>query len=71
MAAVLFFLALAAAPAHAYIDPGSGMSFMSGITGYLLALFAMVFGAVAFTVRRWIGWLKGLFRARKHERHPD
>lgn len=45
-----------------YVDPGTGMSFLSGIGGFILGFFALVFGAVTLTFKRWWGWLKSKFK---------
>ncbi len=48
--------------AWAYLDPGTGFTFASGILGMIVGFFAMVFGFLAFTFKRWWAWLMGLFR---------
>lgn len=42
----------------AYIDPGTGMSFVSGIGAFLLGFLALVFGTVALTFKRLWAWTK-------------
>jgi hypothetical protein len=43
-----------ARPGHAYIDPGTGMTFVSGIGAFIAGIFAVAFGAIAMTFRRWV-----------------
>ncbi|OVE76878.1 hypothetical protein BVX98_04220 [bacterium F11] len=58
---VILFLLVPPFAAHAYIDPGSGMAFVSGIGAWVLAAFAFVFGALSFTFKRWTRGIKNLF----------
>lgn len=63
---LIVIAALALAPAaDAYIDPGTGMTFVSGIGALLAGFFAVVFGGIAFTFRRWVGACKSAFGAMK------
>lgn len=69
----VLFVALAAAvarPAFAYIDPGTGMSFVSGIGAFIMGFIAIAFGAIAMTFRRWTAWLKSLFSKKQGGDHP-
>jgi hypothetical protein len=72
MSRKLAFLVLAlalvgglSAPAHAYIDPGTGMTFASGIGGFIAALFAACASVIAVTFKRWVALLKSLGAAVK------
>jgi uncharacterized membrane protein len=55
---------VASANAWAYIDPGTGMSFISGIGAFFAALFALVVGAVAMTFKRWTAFFLSRFKKR-------
>ena len=48
--------------ALAYIDPGTGMSFVSGIGAYLAGLLAVAFGAIALTFKKWSAFVRSLFK---------
>jgi len=48
-------------PVLAYIDPGTGMAFISGIGAWIAALFIFMFGAISLTFKKWTGWLKKIF----------
>ena len=60
--------------AAAYIDPGTGMSFVSGIGAFFAAIFAVVIGAVAMTFKRWTAFLLSRFKKRQggddHSKSP-
>jgi hypothetical protein len=56
---------LFAGSSHAYIDPGTGMTFISGIGAFIAGMFAMAFGAIALTFRRWMALLKSIFASVK------
>ena len=60
------------APAHAYIDPGTGMTFASGIGGFVAAMFAACVSVIAVTFKRWMALLKALGAAVKRlfQRRP-
>lgn len=61
-------LLLVARPrAFAYIDPGTGMSFISGIGAFLAAIIAVVAGAIAVTFKRWVAFLSSFFKSRSGE----
>lgn len=51
--------------AFAYIDPGTGMSFVSGIGAFIAGFFALAFGAIAVTFKRWTGAIKSMFEKSK------
>jgi hypothetical protein len=47
--------------AHAYIDPGTGVTFATGILAWVLGIIGIFFGAIALTFRKWSVWLKNIF----------
>ena len=47
--------------AWAYIDPGTGMAFVSGVGAWLIGLLTIFFGAISLTYKKWIGFLKKCF----------
>lgn len=53
--------------AFAYIDPGTGMSFVSGIGAFLAAIVAVAAGAIAVTFKRWMAFLTSFFKRRSGE----
>ena len=55
VAAAAVLAALAAAPAHAYLDPGTGSMLLQGIIGAFLA--------VGVTLRLYWHRIKGFFRS--------
>ena len=57
--------ATAVSNAFAYIDPGTGMSFISGIGAFVAGIFAVAFGAIVMTFRRWKMVVKGMFSKSK------
>lgn len=59
--ALLALAGTAATNAFAYIDPGTGMSFVSGIGAFIAGFFAIAFGAIVVTFKRWTAYLKALF----------
>ena len=71
----LLFLAVSLAvlpKAHAYIDPGSGMAFVSGIGSLVLGFFAVAFGGIALTFKKWIGFVKhGVAALRGKSSHQE
>ncbi len=61
---LIAFAALTASlarPAFAYIDPGTGMTFVSGIGAFIMGFIALAFGAIVMTFKRWTAALKSLF----------
>ena len=59
IALVLMFAAL---EAQAYIDPGTGMAFVSGIGAWLAAIGVFFIGAFSLFFKRIAAFFKGLFK---------
>jgi hypothetical protein len=57
-------------PVLAYIDPGTGMSFVSGIGAFIAGFFAIAFGAIVVTFKRWTAYLKSFFKKKDGGNHP-
>jgi len=57
----LVALSASASPASAYIDPGTGMTFISGIGAFVMGFIALAFGAIVMTFKRWTAAIKSLF----------
>lgn len=53
-------LLLASSPAFAYIDPGTGVSFVSSLGTFLVAILAMVLSSVAIFWKRCVALVKDL-----------
>ena len=51
--------------AWAYLDPGTGMSFVSGIGAFIAGIFAIVFGAIVITFKKWTRAIRSLFAGKK------
>src|SRR5262245_60301847 len=60
-------VALAAAPAHAYVGPGAGLSAIGIVVGLLAAIFFGIVGFVWYPIKR----LLRLRRERSGEPQPD
>lgn len=58
-----FFVATVTRFSHAYLDPGTGMTFVSGIGGFVAGLLALAVGAVALTFRRCVAGSKAAWAA--------
>ena len=54
-------------PVFGYIDPGTGMAVATGIGGLIVGFFALVFGAIVLTFKKWINFFKKIFRRIKNK----
>lgn len=61
--ALMVVLGIAAQPAHAYIDPGTGSSLFSSL-GIMLGVMVTMFAFCITQFRRCGGWLWAKFRLR-------
>ena len=52
------FIILFNSPAYAYLGPGMGGGLIVGILGFLLAIFALIFGILWFPLKRLIKKIK-------------
>lgn len=43
-----------------YVDPGAGVTFVSGIVSVLVGLASLLLGFVVLTFKKWIHWFKRL-----------
>lgn len=51
--------------AEAYIDPGTGVTFVSGIGAFLWGILALVIGTVGVTFKRWWSFVRTLLPSKK------
>lgn len=61
----LWLLLFWTVPVQAYIDPGTGMSFVSGMGAIILGFLATVFGGLALTFKSWTAALRRWIRSRR------
>ena len=52
------FIVLFNSPAYAYLGPGMGGGLIAGILGFLIAIFALIFGILWFPLKRLIKNIK-------------
>jgi len=62
---IMLILFSFASRASAYIDPGTGVTFVSGLGGLIAGVFALLVGAVGLTFKKWIGFFLSLWSAIK------
>ena len=67
---VLILLMAAPVVSWAYLDPGTGMSFVSGIGSYLLALLVVAIGTVVLFFKRLLALVKRGWAYLKNKFHP-
>ena len=53
-------------PAYAYLDPGTGVTFVLGISGFLIGLVTIAFGAVVLFFKKWLNLVKKIFARLKN-----
>lgn len=51
----------------AYIDPGTGMAFISGIGVWIAAAFAFGFGLITVTYKKWVHGIRKAFSYLKNK----
>ena len=45
----------------AYVDPGTGFTFVSGFLGYVLGFVVLFLGAIGLIIKKWTGWFGRVF----------